>query len=477
MGIMSLMFSKERAASAFRLFFTAPFLMMSLGYGAGRLLEIVWDKVEKARPDWIKWVEKFFSRTFIMRVTIIAAVFRMYSALFTTLNERWSKHLVPLPIDKEFFGPGKRVIFDDAKKSWLPHPKVTDALCHDRAMSLYGMTWDDFLSVEFTLGLEYIRNAMTRIFRHYVGIGQWANVTPDRKRMYQGIVNTSLGVYVRVPDFNFEMHNVMMAYRDGSKKLFTRVVVKVDHTKGEFVSMTLDWQDNVTNELVHNYEVTSLTECDIFLWTMVALYTHPGVHYWANGTAMLIADGSWALAKEATNITQWMNCQAVYGAWAFIGNLAATQADIVGSNPNEGIPWHADVFRNPNCPAVILEKSKLHRMNFAARERLVAHFKDVTVNGGKNYQKTDAVLAGTLLHSADHYYCSFYFTWASQSKDVLKSDLSFLRLALISENRYYLRRLRCVQHLDDPVCKILYESCKDIDPTFATYGLHIGCAF
>ena len=46
-------------------------------------------------------------------------------------------------------------------------------------------------------------------------------------------------------------------------------------------------------------------------------------------------------------------------------------------------------------------------------------------------------------------------------------DFSFFRTGIYSPNKYITRQLKCCQHLDDPVCKAIYDAAKDIDINFA----------
>ena len=58
-------------------------------------------------------------------------------------------------------------------------------------------------------------------------------------------------------------------------------------------------------------------------------------------------------------------------------------------------------------------------------------------------QVISSLIAATVFHSADHYYIDKYLSFASKSK-YLKMDFAFHRASLISPNKYYTRKLKCV---------------------------------
>ena len=82
-------------------------------------------------------------------------------------------------------------------------------------------------------------------------------------------------------------------------------------------------------------------EASVLALIIASIYTHPHVHFWANGVAQLIdADGpsNWKLAKESNDVTQWMNHAAIFASWFFFGNTMEDMANILHHNIKEGFP-------------------------------------------------------------------------------------------------------------------------------------------
>ena len=102
----------------------------------------------------------------------------------------------------------------------------------------------------------------------------------------------------------------------------------------------------------------------------------------------------------------------------------------------------------------------LHKMNKKLKSRLRLLHPDWSED------VINSLLAATLQHSADHFYLDKYLSFATHSQ-YLKFDFSFTRSSLIGLNRYYTRTLRCCERLDDPICRVLYETALEIDPEFS----------
>lgn len=69
----------------------------------------------------------------------------------------------------------------------------------------------------------------------------------------------------------------------------------------------------------------------------------------------------------------------------------------------------------------------------------------------------EAILAATVMHSADNYYCDLFLGHDCRSV-FLAGDFTRFQETLIARNRYTTTKLLRRQHLDDPICKILYMS-------------------
>ena len=82
----------------------------------------------------------------------------------------------------------------------------------------------------------------------------------------------------------------------------------------------------------------TIEEATVLALFIASMYTHPHVHFWANGVAQLIDanESSWPLAKESNNVTQWMNHAAVFASWFFLGNTAKDMANILHHNVKQG---------------------------------------------------------------------------------------------------------------------------------------------
>ena len=91
------------------------------------------------------------------------------------------------------------------------------------------------------------------------------------------------------------------------------------------------------------------------------------------------------------------------------------------------------------------------------------------------YSQVESILAATIYHSADHYYCDTFMGYITPS-EFLQSDMTYLKTLLIPPNTYKSRKLLCRQHLYDPICKVLYDSAREFDPVFAETALFLGIA-
>ena len=136
-------------------------------------------------------------------------------------------------------------------------------------------------------------------------------------------------------------------------------------------------------------------------------------------------------------------------------------ANIFNHNLNQGFPMH---FRPKVGPGPYMAKaaanSKLHKMNKEVKSKLKKLHQEWPED------VINSVLAASLLHSGEHFYLDKHISYVTYSK-YLKQDISFVRSSLIGLNKYYTRTLKCCQRLDDPVCKVLYETTAKYDPEFS----------
>ena len=94
--------------------------------------------------------------------------------------------------------------------------------------------------------------------------------------------------------------------------------------------------------------------------------SHPHIHYWANGIAQLIntkdPKSAWSLAKESSDMTQYVNQAATHGSAAFIGNNSMVMANMLSHNMNQGLPIHhnPDKTDQGNKAGLCLHCKSLH---------------------------------------------------------------------------------------------------------------------
>ena len=194
------------------------------------------------------------------------------------------------------------------------------------------------------------------------------------------------------------------------------------------------------------------------------------MYSFANGVADLIPreNGTgnfvWNLANRSNNITQALNVAAIFSAPIAVGMTKSNLSTMLCHNlVAEGLPHHAT-----SLPKVVRNQSLTHQMTSLARRALIKRI-------GVPPAHAEAILAATIMHSADHYYCDFYMGHDCRST-FLTGDFTRFRETVISPNKYRTSKLLCRQHLEDPICKILYECCRSIDPVFAKDALFMAVA-
>jgi len=251
-------------------------------------------------------------------------------------------------------------------------------------------------------------------------------------------------------DGNLEFRNLRLTYLDTDSEIFDKIEIFLDHDKKEFVRMICDGME------VHGEEASIIAQA------IFAIYTHPHVHWWANGAAQL--QGKWQTCKLSTDMTQWMNMASTWISWIFIGNTAATMSGIISHDMDQRLPFHMSKLDQKYA-----ENSKAHKISTAVREEMHAKYPSWTD------AEINCLIAATVWHSSDHYYTTKYMSWAGESR-VMHQDNSLLRQALFAPNTYYLNKLLVSQHLDDPICKLIFSCAVKVDPIFAKNWLYVACA-
>jgi len=243
-----------------------------------------------------------------------------------------------------------------------------------------------------------------------------------------------------------------------------------------------------------------LQDASSHIKSILSYYTHGSVHFWSNGTAW-IDPKVWKLAPLATNTTQWMNGQAIFLSWFFMGMEESVLSSCLVFNNSNPFPLHHGM--NPDEADLFTiggERSEFHRMGRRARARVWDHIKAQCEKLGKHSPKaldhnlplTDTIMAGTLWHAADHWYINNCF---SQNPNIhaTKSDLSGLFYSLVKPIKYYtspsnnvafhVNRTKwdawkwLIRGSEDPICRILWEEASLHNLEFATRALSVGCAF
>ena len=124
---------------------------------------------------------------------------------------------------------------------------------------------------------------------------------------------------------------------------------------------------------------------------------------------------------------------------------------------NQGLPMH---HKDNEYMKIVGKKSLTHKIAIQAKENLRKIHPD---------WPDDVIMClvvATVYHTADHYYSEIFCSYATKSK-YLKLDFSFFRTGIFSPNKYITRDVKVCQHLNDPVCKAIFDAAKDIDLDFA----------
>jgi hypothetical protein len=315
------------------------------------------------------------------------------------------------------------------------------------------MSFGSYLWTALTIGVEYRLNVAWRFASFFLGFGRFGNLKNDAGQLYQLVMNTSLACYINKAG-HAEFHDFGLPYR-GGMRTFARIALELDHSRARVVRMAV--QEEKDQAPITTQDADEIAAICVQLAT---IGTHIHVHWWANGVADLLPD--WPLAQESSDITQWMNHQATESAPPLIGITQATLLDIFNQNIQLGFPIHAHVSE-------LASRSTFHAMASKARSRLGALLPDLP------RLKLEALLAGTLIHSADHFYLDRFLGSRAYSK-ILDHEATVTRLSLVGINAYHTRRILCRQRLDDPICRVLYETALEHDPDFANEGLFFTCA-
>ena len=245
-----------------------------------------------------------------------------------------------------------------------------------------------------------------------------------------------------------------------------------------------------------------LQDASSHLKALLSYYTHGAIHFWANGTAQ-VDKRIWSLAPLATQTTQWMNGQAVFLSWLFIGNTLGVMGSILVFNNSNPVGLHHGAKGIVDVFTIGAETSEFHRMSVVARTRVRDYIQAKCRTLGQaapealqhNLPLTDAIIAGTTWHAADHYFINNCF---SQDGNIhaTKSDMTGLFYSLVKPIKYFSRPYNLVRwHVsnswfqkvarfpfrwttaDEPISRILWDEAAAVNLDFAENALSVGCAF
>ena len=446
--------------------------------------------MEKALTDNTPSYKKIF-----YTVPIMLAMFRFIKFIVGA----WCSNLTPVKI--EAFEDAPFMTTQVALEGQVPDPKSPNfpeqmrdyrwvpqgmniTYCILRSVSYYGMSLQSYLYNQMTIGVEYPLNTLLRIFLSYSHVGRFSprNKT-SRTDMYLALVNTSMISWMDFRTGNLRFENLRLPFQDTSVINVKYLTIELDHETQEFIGMKILMDDGLGEHVVVDKDSTDIEEASCIVITVISVYAHVHLHWWANGTAQLInptdpAD-AWSLAEESNALTQWMNNAASYGSYRGIGvGSQAVMADMLSHNGSQGFPVH-------HCPVAPGQTNAEHNnsnkfIHMAARNStahsIIMASRNVIKKLRPNWTAdvTNSFLASTVMHSSDHYYGDKYISFSFKSK-TFRHDISFLRLAFIGPNTYFTRSVKCKENPQDDLCMALYDVAREIDPDMAD-ELFIACA-
>jgi len=323
-----------------------------------------------------------------------------------------------------------------------------------------------------TWALEWKVQALGRLLAYDLGLGR-RHVTKDRnhtpEKLYKGLINCSTSCYIQKDSGNLVMYDTILPRGRKGLQKYHKITLELDHCKKQCLRAIIQrTEDPVEGEI---FLVDEPIEVGSIAYLLLSIKSHPLVHWFANGIADLspkyqsnTSRFTWDLANRSCEITQALNVAAVFSAPPLMFVTEKNLSEMICHNVvAEGLPHHA-----ASIPKAVREQSLTHQMMSLARKALNRQI-------GIPPAHTESILAATIMHSADHYYCDLYFGHDCRST-FLGADFTSFRTTLIAPNQYRTRKLLCKQHLDDSICKVLYESCHSVDPAFADSALFLGVA-
>ena len=115
-------------------------------------------------------------------------------------------------------------------KHFLPTPSTLDFdSIPSRGFSVYGMSKRDFMFNNLTLGLEYARNGLERIFKMYEGIGRFGNRATTPSDFYQAMINTSMICWMNSDTGHIEFSNIESVYKNTDTIRIIQCRIELNH--------------------------------------------------------------------------------------------------------------------------------------------------------------------------------------------------------------------------------------------------------
>lgn len=352
--------------------------------------------------DTLPILDRYRAYTIFFGLATLKVVTSNYDYYF---NHMYLLYLMPAEIKSYQSSTFLRdnVVLKDKSEGQPNHFHPVPEVLHLRGMSLYGMTRLDFLYNVMTIGPEYVRNYLVRIFKMYGRIEPYNRRITTHHDFYLAMINTSMICWMNLDSGHLEFTNMHLYYNGADTIDISYCRIELDHDAQKFVRMFIKTDGD--NELCEVADQTAETceEAAIIAMVIISVYAHPHVHFWANGVAQLTKtkdpNAAWTLAKESNDVTQFMNAAGIFSSGSYVGTSVETMTKILKHNLNQGLPMHFRKFADhgPYMTKVI-SNSNTHKINGDCRSKI----------SSLHPEWPDdifySLMAASLYHSADHYY-------------------------------------------------------------------------
>ena len=344
-------------------------------------------------------------------------------------------------------------------KVWQPDIAFDQA--KNRGFSTVGTMFFTAMADIFTWALEYKLQGLQRVLMYDLGIGRFSKQKHSPENTYQAIINCSSACYIKKESGNLEMYDTILPQQQTTDNScsYQKITLALDHENMRCTCARI--RKNKSDHLEEEVMVLKdPNEVGNLAFMMIASKSHVHTHWFANGVEE--TSEYWSLAKQSSKMTQSMNLAAIFSSPMAVGVSRENLTKVLWNNVVvEGLPLHH------HMPSIVQRNSRTHLMTTKARQGLRI------LNIPPPYAET--IIAATLMHSADHYYCDLFFGYDGKSK-FMKSDFTIFRLTLTPPNSYATTDVLCRQHLNDPVISVIYKSAYEVDPIFAEEALFITVA-